>query len=223
MGWIAFAAAFAVFLLSHSLPLRPAVKRALVARLGARGFSLAYSALSLAVLGWLIHAAAVAPWVTLWDWAPWQKHLTLSLMAVVFLLLALTLGRPNPFSFGGARNDSFDPARPGLIRWARHPVLVALALWAGAHLLPNGDLAHVLLFGVFAGFALLGMRLIDRRKRREMGAGRWQALWQDTRRAPWVAAPQSWPGAALRLVLGVAAYLALIWLHPFLFGVSPLP
>ena len=36
-------------------------------------------------------------------------------------------------------------------------------------LVPNGDLAHVILFGTFAGFALLGQRLIDRRKRREMG------------------------------------------------------
>lgn len=223
MGWIAFAAAFAVFLLSHSLPLRPTVKRALVARLGARGFTLAYSALSLAVLGWLIHAAAMAPWVTLWDWAPWQNHVTLSVMAAVVLLLALTLGRPNPFSFGGARNDRFDPGRPGLIRWARHPVLLALALWGGAHLLPNGDLAHVLLFGVFAGFALLGMRLIDRRKRREMGAERWQALRRDMARAPVIAAPLSWSGAALRLALGGAGYLALIWAHPFLFGVSPLP
>jgi len=223
MEWISFAAAFAVFLLSHSLPLRPAIKRALVARLGTRGFSLVYSALSLAMLGWLVHAAAGAPRVALWAWAPWQNHVTLTVMAMVCLLLALSLGRPNPFSFGGALNGTFDPARPGLVRWVRHPVLLALALWAGGHLLANGELAHVLLFGVFAGFALLGMRLVDRRKQREMGAERWQALRRDMARAPLIAAPQSWPGVALRLALGVAAYLALIWLHPSLFGVSPLP
>lgn len=223
MEWIAFAAAFAVFLLSHSLPLRPAIKRALVARLGARGFSLAYSALSLAMLGWLIHAAAGAPRVALWAWAPWQNHVTLTVMAMVCLLLALSLGRPNPFSFGGALNGTFDPGRPGLVRWVRHPVLLALALWAGGHLLANGELAHVLLFGVFAGFALLGMRLIDRRKRREMGAERWQALRAAVAEAPVFPRPHSWLAIVLRLASGVVGYIALIGLHPFLFGVSPLP
>ena len=51
----------------------------------------------------------------------------------------------------------------------------ALALRAAAHVVPNGDLAHVILFGTFAGFALLGGHLIDRRKSREMGA-EWQRL-----------------------------------------------
>jgi uncharacterized membrane protein len=134
---------------------------------------------------------------------------------------ALSIGRPNPFSFGGARNDLFDPARPGIVRWSRHPLLAALALWAAAHVVPNGDLAHVILFGTFAAFAVLGGRLIDRRKRRGMGAD-WQRLRMVVEDAPLLS--WRWPGDILaRLVAAVFLYAMLLWVHPVLFGVSPLP
>lgn len=219
-GWLEFTAAFLVFFLSHSLPVRPPLKPWLQARLGRVGFTLGYSILSLAVLAWLISAASRAPFVPLWQWSPWQNHVTLALMLPVCLLLATALARPNPFSFGGAGNARFDPARPGIVRLTRHPLLVALALWAGAHLLPNGDLAHALLFATFAAFAALGGRIIDRRKRRDMGTD-WDRLIAATRAAP--PRPASWLATGMRAVLGLLLYASLIWLHPHLFGVSPLP
>lgn len=221
MGWFEFALAYVVFFLSHSLPVRPPLRAWFQARLGASGFTLAYSVLSLAVLAWLIGAAGRAPHVPLWGWAPWQVHVPLTVMGPVCLILALSIGRPNPFSFGGARNDQFDPARPGIVRWSRHPLLAALALWAAAHVVPNGDLAHVILFGTFAGFAVLGGRLIDRRKRREMGS-EWQRLRAAEKRAPLLFLRAS-SGTLARLVAGTVLYAALIWVHPVLFGVSPLP
>ena len=220
MGWFEFALAYAVFFLSHSLPVRPPLRPWLQARRGAFGFTLAYSALSLAVLAWLIGAAGRAPHVPLWDWAPWQAHAPLLVMGPVCLILALSIGRPNPLSFGGARNDLFDPARPGIVRVWRHPLLLALALWAAAHVVPNGDLAHVILFGTFAAFALLGGRLIDRRKRREMGP-EWQRMRDRVADAPLLSASPS-RGTLLRIAAGGALYGALLWAHPFLFGVSPL-
>lgn len=219
-GWGEFVAAYAAFFLSHSVPLRAPIRPWLAARLGAAGFTLLYSALSLAALGWLIVAAGRAPHVTLWPWAPWQNHAVLLLMAPACLILALAIARPNPFSFGGMHDHRFDPERPGPVRVTRHPLLLALALWAVAHLAPNGDLAHALVFGAFAAFALAGGRLIDRRRRRAMGA-RWDVL----RRAVAAAPPLRRPGAgdALRLAAGAALYAALIGLHPHLFGVSPIP
>lgn len=221
MGWFEFALAYVVFFLSHSLPVRPPLRPWLQARLGSVGFTLGYSALSLAVLAWLIAAAGRAPHVALWDWAPWQVHVPLTVMGPVCLILALFIGRPNPFSFGGARNEQFDPARPGIVRLSRHPLLLALALWAAAHVVPNGDLAHVILFGTFAAFALLGGRLVDRRRRREMGP-EWQRMRDLVANAPLFLASLS-GGTLLRLAAGVALYGALLWAHPFLFGVSPLP
>lgn len=223
IGWTSFAAAFAAFFLSHSIPLRPPVKSRLVAVLGRGGFTLAYSALSLGVLTWLIVAAANAPYVGLWPRAAWQNWVPLLAMGVASALLCLAIGRPNPLSFGGAHNERFDPARPGVLRWTRHPLLVAAALWAGAHLVPNGDLAHVILFGVFAFFALAGMRLVDRRKRREMGAAQWQALIAQIAATPIMPRPASWRGAAVRLGVAIALYLTLLGLHPVVLGVSPLP
>ena len=216
MDWIEFTAAFAAFFVTHSVPLRPTIRPRLQRALGPRGFTLAYSTLSLAVLGWLTAAAGRAPYVPLWDWAPWQHLVPLVVMLPVCLILSLAFARPNPFSFGGARNETFDPARPGIVRLHRHPLLLALALWATAHVVPNGDLAHVILFGTFAGFAMLGQRLIDRRKRREMGAD-----WDRTRET--IKAAASLPLPLARLVAGLALYLALIAAHPLLFGVNPLP
>ncbi|WP_349361171.1 NnrU family protein [Stappia sp.] len=221
MAWLEFVAAYVVFLLSHSLPVRPPLRPLLQARLGEVGFTLVYSALSLAGLAWLIGAAARAPYWPLWDRAPWQTHVPLAIMGGVCLILAFSIARPNPFSFGGARNDLFDPQRPGLVRWSRHPLLLALALWATAHVVPNGDLAHVILFGTFAAFAALGGRLIDRRKRREMGAD-WQRLRSAVADAPLLPRRVS-GGMIARLVAGGVLYAALLWAHPVLFGVSPLP
>jgi uncharacterized membrane protein len=221
MGWFEFALAYVVFFLSHSLPVRPPLRPWLQTRLGPVGFTLVYSALSLAVLAWLIAAAGRAPYVALWDWAPWQVHVPLTVMGPVCLILALSIGRPNPFSFGGARNDQFDPARPGIVRLLRHPLLLALALWAAAHVVPNGDLAHVILFGTFTVFAVLGGRMIDRRKRGKMGP-EWQRMRDRVVDAPLFAGSLS-GGTLLRLAAGIALYGALIWAHPFLFGLSPLP
>lgn len=221
MGWSGFVLAFAAFFVSHSVPVRPPLRPYLVRALGARGFTLAYSALSLGALSWLLVAAGQAPFVALWDPAPWHRHAALGLMLLAVLLVALSLGRPNPFSFGGGQDARFDPARPGLVRLTRHPMLLALAFWAGAHLLANGDLAHGLVFGTFAGFALLGRRLVDRRKRREMGA-HWPALWAETRRAP-LSLGLFGPSDALRFGAGGALYVVLLKLHPWVIGVDPLP
>jgi uncharacterized membrane protein len=223
MGWTEYALAFAAFFLTHSLPVRPPLRPWLVGRLGPRGFGLAYSALSLAVLVWLIGAAGRAPHVPLWSWASWQVHVPLMAMLPACVILALAIGRPNPFSFGGARNEVFDPTRPGIVRLTRHPLLLALAIWAFAHIVPNGDLSHVILFGTFALFALLGGRLVDRRKRREMGAAAWLRLDRLRRSAHLLPRPRSFPDLGLRLLLAGGLYAALLWLHPMLIGVSPLP
>ncbi len=220
MDWLEFIAAFVVFFLSHSLPTRPAVKSRLTAAIGTRGYTIAYSALSLAVLYWLLMAAGRAPVVPLWDWAPWQNQVPLIAMGIACTILALTIARPNPFSFGGTHSDRFSPDHPGLIRWTRHPILAALAIWALAHIVPNGDLAHVILFATFTGFAFLGMRLIDRRKKREMGA-EWVRLRSELRKGPLLHTPASLLDLSIRVILGILTYAALLHLHPLVFGVSP--
>ncbi|MEQ9257492.1 MAG: NnrU family protein [Roseovarius sp.] len=219
MGWAGFAAVFVAFFLTHSVPVRPAVKSRLVDKIGTRGFGLAYSVLSVGMLALLIWSAGEAPHVQLWPQMEWHRHAAHMGMLVVCVVLALSIGRPNPFSFGGARNDRFDPARPGIVRWTRHPILLAMAIWAGVHLLPNGDLAHVILFGVLGGFSLAGRKLIDRRKRRALGASQWDALDRARKAAPLFHSPHSLQGLFLRLMAGLAGFAALLLAHPHVIGV----
>jgi uncharacterized membrane protein len=135
-------------------------------------------------------------------------------MAAACVLLALAVGRPNPFSFGGGDPTRFDPRRPGIVGLTRHPILLAAALWAGAHLLANGDLVHVLLFGAFLVMAVGGMAILDRRGRRRLG-GDWARL--AVGRGP---TPLS--GDGLRLVLAALLFAGLLLLHPAVIGVDPL-
>jgi uncharacterized membrane protein len=219
-GWMSFSAAFAVFFASHMLLVRPPVRPVLVNVLTPRGFSAAYSLLSLAILWWLVEAAQSAPYVELWPWAPWQNLIPLIAMLPVCLILAFSIGYPNPFSFGGWQNDRFDPRSPGLVKWMRHPILVALFIWSATHLVPNGDLAHVLLFGAFAVFSLAGMKILDRRRRRDMGEN-WYAL-QTRMQSAKPIAPLPVKTMLMRGVAGLLTYVLLILLHPAFAGVDPL-
>lgn len=215
-----FALAFTAFLASHRIPSSARMRDKLVGRLGGGGFTLAYSALSILLLAWVFEAAARAPYVGLWETGTRLAHVTLTAMVLSFLLAALSLGRPNPFSFGGAQNARFDPQRPGIIRLTRHPLLLALMLWSGGHLLANGDLVHVILFGSFALFAGGGMRLLDRRAKRQMGA-RWVETLQEVRSVPLSFVFRPARPQALRAVFALAAIAGVLALHPLLFGVDP--
>jgi uncharacterized membrane protein len=226
-GWVGYALAFVVFVLAHALPARPPIRSRLTAVVGERLYLWIYSAVSLGLLYWLILAAANAPYVALWSPAPWQRWAVNLVMPVVILLVGASVGRPNPFSFGGS--GAFDPERPGITALSRHPLLLAIALWAAAHLAANGNLAHALLFGVFAVLAVLGMPMLDRRRRRAWGKPRFDDLARNTSLWPaaaWLAG-RARPGADIlplrRLALGLVGYLALLTSHAWLFGVSPLP
>jgi uncharacterized membrane protein len=226
--WAGFATAFGVFLLSHAVPARPALRARLVAVLGERLYLAAYATVSVGALAWLIVAAGRAPYVALWPYAIWRVWLVNLGMPLACLLVAFAVGAANPLSFGGPA-AGFEPAHPGVAGVARHPLLLALALWGGLHTLANGDLVHVALFGGFTGFAVLGMRMLDRRRRRQLGPAVWARLAANTSTWPLAALidgrwkPRPRLRDALRLVLGLALWLALLALHPRLIGVSPLP
>lgn len=228
-GWGHYVLAFAVFVLAHVLPTRPPIRGRLVALLGERAYLWVYSALSLGLLYWLILAAGRAPALVLWGFAAWQAWVPNLVMPVVVLLAVGGIGVANPFSFGGDNKAVFDPARPGITAITRHPLLLAIALWALAHLVPNGTAAHVLLFGLFAAFAVFGMLMLDRRRRRQWGEARFAELARNTSLWPaeaWLrgeARPSLDTLPAQRFATAAVIYLGLLLLHPLLFGVSPLP
>ena len=216
MAWIEFSVALSAFYLSHQVPTRlPALR-------GRRGFGMAYGLLSLALLVWAIGAAGRAPFVPIWDQAEWMRLVVNLAMPLAILLICLAIGAVNPLSFGG-RAAPFDPARPGLAGVVRHPLLWALLIWSAAHMLVNGDLAHVILFGGFALFSAIGMALIDARKRRQWGAGMWITRASATANWPFRGAWRSYRPPVWRLVLAVAIWAGLWHLHGPVIGVSPQP
>ncbi|MEM1007250.1 MAG: NnrU family protein [Pseudomonadota bacterium] len=219
-GWPLYFAALMIFFVSHMIPVRPAVRGWLVGALGRRGYFVAYSALSLAVLAWLIRAAAQAPYVEVLPPAPVLRWVPVIIMPLVCWLALAGLAIRNPFSFGGLGQRPFDPEKPGILRMTRHPILVALLLWAVAHLLANGSLSHVILFGLFAGFAGVGMSLIDRRKARAMGP-EWVRLSRNTACFS-LRAPDPWPRPWIWMG-SLAVFAVLLHLHVPFIGLSPLP
>ncbi len=227
-GWGTFVVAYAAFLISHMVPARPAVRARLVATLGERGYLAGYGIVAVLILAWLIVAAGQAPYVALWPYAAWHVWLADVAMLAACVLAAFAIGASNPLSVGG-RAGRFDPMRPGVAGAVRHPLLAALAIWAFVHALANGDLAHLLLFGGFLLFAVLGMRIVDWRRRRTMGEAAWRRMAAHTSNVPLAALiagrwrPRPGPRDGIRLALGVGLWLLLVAIHPLVIGVSPLP
>ena len=93
---------------------------------------------------------------------------------------------------------------PGMIRgWLHHPMLAAVKVWALAHLLANGDAGGMLLFGSFLAWAVFDRIAV--KKRGDIGASRITSF---TR------------ADVIALGAGTLAYVAMIFLHPVLFGVA---
>jgi uncharacterized membrane protein len=90
-------------------------------------------------------------------------------------------------------------------RYTRHPMLWGVALWAIAHCLTNGDLASIICFGGFGAYALRSMWSLNQR-----GATLSTTIYRPT-------------NDVLVIIAGLIVYGALIFLHPYVFGVAPLP
>ncbi|MDO5658971.1 MAG: NnrU family protein [Paracoccus sp. (in: a-proteobacteria)] len=223
-GWSEMACAFALFLAAHVIPAMPRLRGPLIGALGRAGYLAGFSLVSLGLLYWLLMAAGRAPYVGLWPPAIWQRWVVNLAMPAAILLTVFGTAAPNPFGVGG-QERGFDPDRPGIVGVTRHPLMWAFALWAGAHLLANGDLAHAILFGAMLIFALSGIAAAEARARRQPGfamAARRSSL------IPLAALITGrWRPAALpsgrRMAIAVAVWLGLLALHPSLIGVSPLP
>jgi len=212
---LALAALFWVALhLGIAGPLRPA----LMPRLGENGYRGLFSVLSAAGLVWLALAYRAAPYQPLWAPAPFWVPAVLVLLG--FVLLAYSLGPANPTQVGAERMGADLPVR-GITRITRHPMLWGFALWAAAHLTVNGHVAGLLLFGAILVTALNGMVSIDRKRAARLGPA-WDDFARRTSRLPF-AAILSGRGelklgelALWRLALGIALYVAALWLHGFL-------
>lgn len=185
-------AGLVLFLGTHSFAIvAPAARNALAARLGDGPWKGVYAVIAIVGFVLLVKGYALARLDPVVLYAPptWLRHVALLLLVPVFpMVLAAYL--------------------PGRIRTTlQHPMLAATKLWATAHLLANGTLADVLLFGSFLAWAV-----VDRVSLKRRGG---------TRALP--AAPPSKANDAIAIVAGLALYgWFVVHGHQWLFGVSPI-
>jgi uncharacterized membrane protein len=180
-----------VFLGVHLLPTFPDVRERLIGRMGENGYRALFSILSFLGFVLIVWGFARAPVIQVWSPPNWTRYVAIVLMVPVFILLIAAYV-------------------PGQIKAkVKHPFLVAIKTWALAHLIANGDLASIILFGSFLAYAVFDRIALKRRPATGL-----------------VTVPETGPARNdfIAVVGGLALYVAfLLWLHPLLIGTSPLP
>ena len=218
-------AAALVFLGIHVLVSGTPVRAAIVRGIGKIAYLALFSIASLGAIVWMAIAYGEAPDVALWSAGPGARHGALLIMLPAALLVVLGATTPNPTAAGGDKHLEREAPRLGVMSITRHPFLWGIALWALAHVIANGDLASLIFFAAFGLLALIGPHLIDAKLARRKGAA-WERYAAMTSWLPFQAMLQKRARFRLaelgwwRLALGLAVYLALIFLfHPFVIGV----
>ncbi|OYW67212.1 MAG: NnrU family protein [Bosea sp. 12-68-7] len=181
-----------LFLGMHTVTMKRDFRARLIERFGAGGYRGLYSAVSLIGFLLLIYGYGLqraAGYTVVWDPPVWTRHLALLLNLPIFILLAI------------GRRPSW------LLSRVKHPMLLAVKIWATAHLLANGDLGSLLLFGGFLAWAVMA-RISVKRRPEEIAR----------------AAAMTDVAFGRRDVIAIAAGLVLyvvfaLWLHPLLIGV----
>ncbi|HEV2515848.1 MAG TPA: NnrU family protein [Devosia sp.] len=227
-GYAEFALALFAFFAAHAVPSIPGLRARLTSLFGLRTYLIAYSWGSIVLLAWLFRAAADAPFIELWPFAEWQRIVPAILMPVALCLAVFGLTTPNPLSLSVWPVRHFDADHPGIAGLVRHPILWATLLWSLAHLVPNGDLAHAVLFTTFGMLSVFGMLILDIRKRRMLGHDHWTQLAKLTSILPGAALARGWrprPDTTdvFKAAAGLGAYVVLTMAHASFAGVPALP
>ena len=162
-----------------------------LARVGESSYKGVYTLISVAGFGLIVWGFGVARETPVLLWAPplALRHAASLLTVVAFILLAA----------------AYVP-RNGLKARFHHPMVLGVKVWALAHLLAAGTLAHVILFGTFLAWGVANFIAARRRDRAE-GT---------------VYAAGTWTGTVVTIIVGVAAWAAFaLWLHGMLIGIKP--
>lgn len=181
-----------LFLGAHLFTLARTARLSAIGRLGEGGYKAAYTVVSVIGLVLIAYGFGVyraSGWIDVWTPPVWTRHLALLINLPIFILLAV------------GKRPSW------LLAVTKHPMLLAVKIWATAHLLANGDLGSMLLFGGFLAWAVLA-RISAKRRPEEIA------------RLAAIGRPAFGRRDVVAIVAGLAVYAAtVLWLHPLLIGV----
>src|SRR5260221_11889479 len=148
MGLLVMILGLVLFLGVHTLTTQRELRARLIASAGEGGYKIGYALVSVAGLVLIVWAFAHYRAAGMWEvWTPPTafKHIAVALMlpAVILVVAAYIRGR--------------------IYTTLKHPMLAGVKLWAAAHLLANGDLGSIILFGSFLGWAVFDRISLKRR------------------------------------------------------------
>jgi uncharacterized membrane protein len=189
MGLLVLILGLILFFGVHTLTIQRKLRAQAIAAVGEGGYKIGYSLASFAGLALIIWGFALyraTGWIDVWNPPTFLKHITVALMlpAVIMVVASYIRGR--------------------IYTTLKHPMLTGIKLWAASHLLANGDLGSIILFGSFLAWAVYDR--ISLKSRSDAGA-------------PPI--PVGGPGNDLiAIAVGLVAYLALAFaFHPVVIGV----
>ncbi|MBV9260902.1 MAG: NnrU family protein [Pseudolabrys sp.] len=191
MGLAVLIAGLVVFLGAHTFVTARKARDAAIKALG-KFYWLIFALVSVAavvLIAWGFGRYRATGWIDVWYPPHFMRHITIGLMLFsVILVLAAYL--------------------PGHIKaWTKHPMLAGVKIWAFAHLLSNGDLGSILLFGSFLAWGIYARIAVKKRA----AAGEITNIRNVDR---------GWTNDAVAVVLGIFIYLALGYtFHPVMIGV----
>jgi uncharacterized membrane protein len=178
-----------LFLGVHALTTQRGLRAQFIASLGEGGYKIGYATASLAGLALIVWGFAHyrdAGLIPVWSPPTFLRHLNVALMlpAVILVVASYIRGR--------------------IYTAVKHPMLAGIKLWAFGHLLANGDLGGIILFGSFLAWAVFDR--ISLKHRSDAGAP-----------------PIPVGGVTndvIAVVVGIIVYLALAFaFHPVVIGV----
>lgn len=188
MGLTVLILGLIVFLGAHVFVAFRNAREQAIARLGHsyRALFAIVAAVGLALIVWGYALYRTHGWVDVWSSPPaFMRHVTVGLMLISVILLT------------AAYIPSHIKAK------AKHPMLAGVKTWALAHLLSNGDLGSILLFGSFLAWGVYAR--IAAKRRTDLVAA---------------VAPSGWTNDIIVVLLGIVIYLALGYaFHPVVIGV----
>ncbi len=188
MGFLVLIAGLLVFLGTHVFVSMRGARAAAMARLGIVGYRIAFSLVSIAglvLIVWGYGLYRAHEWIDVWMPPAFTRHIavTLMLFSVIFMTAVFF--------------QSHIKAK------LKYPMLASVKTWALAHLIANGDLGSILMFGTFLGWAVFA-RISAKRRTDEVAA----------------VAPSGYTNDGIVVVLGIVIFLALGYVfHPVFIGV----
>ncbi len=211
--------------LGSSTPLRGAI----VSRVGEGAWTGLFSLASIGGIWWLTAAYGAIPdeaaWIGSYTASRWIANI---LMPIAFLLAMIGLLTPNPSTVGQGGVLKSDASAAGINAVTRHPFFWGVVLWSLSHMLNNAAPADLVFFGALGLLAFAGTFAVDAKKRVQLGDA-WAAYERRTSNLPFAAILSGRNALSLkaigwwRIAVAIIVWIVALALHPWAFGVSPLP